>query len=365
VDIRDVAKRAKVSTATVSRTVNQVATVDAQLAKRVWKAIEELGYYPNRQARALVSGRSRVFGLIVSEITNPFFPEIVQTFETLAVEQHYEILLTSTIHDPKRMELAVRRMIEGRVDGVAILTFGMEEYLLEHLRFRNLPLVFIDIGPKAPRVSNIRVDYADGIRQAVQHIAALRHKRIGFIAGPVRLRSAMARKDAFQASMREIGLPVNSDFLVEGDHKLEGGKKALKKLAELRERPTAVLCSNDMTAIGVMREAFELGIKVPQDLSVIGFDDIRMAEFLTPPLTTVQMSQSELARLAFEALLKEVKRETPVPEGTEYILKTRLVLRNSTTFPPSYTGTGRRARSKNTPRTQPEREEQTVRIPKT
>ena len=345
-DIRDVARRAKVSTATVSRTVNQVATVDSQLAKRVWKAIEELGYYPNRQARALVSGRSRVFGLIVSEITNPFFPEIVQTFETLAVEQHYEILLTSTIHDPKRMELAVRRMIEGRVDGVAILTFGMEEDLLEHLRFRNLPLVFVDIGPKAPRVSNIRVDYADGIRQAVQHLAALRHERIGFIAGPLRLRSAMARKDAFQASMKEIGLPVKPDFLVEGDHRLEGGKRALKKLAELRERPTAVLCSNDMTAIGVMREAFELSIKVPQDLSVIGFDDIRMAEFLTPPLTTVQMSQSELARLAFEALLKEVKRETPIPEGSEYVLKTHLVLRNSTTFPSSHTATGRRTTAK-------------------
>jgi LacI family transcriptional regulator len=346
VDIRDVARRAKVSTATVSRTVNQVATVDAQLAKRVWKAIEELGYYPNRQARALVSGRSRVFGLIVSEITNPFFPEIVQTFETLAVEQHYEILLTSTIHDPKRMELAVRRMIEGRVDGVAILTFGMEEDLLEHLRFRNLPLVFVDIGPKAPRVSNIRVDYADGIRQAVQHLAALRHERIGFIAGPLRLRSAMARKDAFQASMKEIGLPVKPDFLVEGDHRLEGGKRALKKLAELRERPTAVLCSNDMTAIGVMREAFELNIKVPQDLSVIGFDDIRMAEFLTPPLTTVQMSQSELARFAFEALLKEVKRETPIPEGSEYVLKTHLVLRNSTTFPSNRTATGRRTTAK-------------------
>lgn len=345
-DIRDVARRAKVSTATVSRTVNQVATVDAQLAKRVWKAIEELGYYPNRSARALVSGRSRVFGLIVSEITNPFFPEIVQTFETLAVEQHYEILLTSTIHDSKRMELAVRRMIEGRVDGVAILTFGMEDYLLEHLRFRNLPLVFVDIGPKAPRVSNIRVDYADGIRQAVQHLAALRHERIGFITGPLRLRSALARKDAFETSMREIGLHVTPEFIVEGNHRLEGGKSALKKLAGLRDRPTALLCSNDMTAIGMMREAFELGIKVPQELSVIGFDDIRMAEFLTPPLTTVQMSQSELARLAFEALLKEVKRETPSPEGTEYVLKTRLVLRSSTTFSPTHAQSKARANSK-------------------
>lgn len=334
-DIRDVARKARVSTATVSRTVNQVATVDAQLAKRVWKAIAELGYYPNRQARALVSGRSRVFGLIVSEITNPFFPEIVQTFETLAVEQHYEILLTSTIHDPKRMELAVRRMIEGRVDGVAILTFGMEEELLEHLRFRNTPLVFVDVGPKSPRISNIRVDYLDGIRQAVQHLAALRHERIGFITGPLSLRSAVARKDAFEKSMREIGLTVHNDFIVEGDHRLEGGKLALQKLSALRERPTALLCSNDMTAMGVLREAFELGIEVPRDLSVVGFDDIRMAEFVTPPLTTVRMSQTELATLAFTALLEEVRRETPAPEGTEYVLKTSLVLRKSTSFPPN------------------------------
>ena len=340
-DIRDVARRAKVSTATVSRTVNQLGTVDAQLAKRVWKAIEELGYYPNRQARALVSGRSHVFGLIVSEITNPFFPEIVQTFETRAVEQRYEILLSSTIHDPKRMALAVRRMIEARVDGVAILTFGMEEHLLQHLRFRNVPLVFVDVGPKAPHVSNIRVDYAEGIRQAVQHLAALRHERIGFVTGPPELRSAVARRVAFETSMREIGLAVRPGFIVEGDHRLEGGKLALQNLWSAATKPTALVCSNDMTAIGVMREAFELGIQVPDDLSVIGFDDIRMAEFMTPPLTTVQMSQSELASLAFTALMKEVEQKTTSAEGTEYGLKTRLVLRKSTTFPPSLTKGGR------------------------
>jgi LacI family transcriptional regulator len=274
--------------------------------------------------------------LIVSEITNPFFPEIVQTFETLAVEQNYEILLTSTIHDPKRMELAVRRMIEGRVDGVAILTFGMEDELLEHLRFRNLPLVFVDVGPKAPRVSNIRVEYSDGIRQAVQHLAALRHERIGFITGPLRLRSAVARKDAFEQSMRELGLRIKPEFMVEGNHTLEGGERALQEIFRLRDRPTALLCSNDMTAIGVMKAAFELGAEVPRALSVIGFDDIRMADYMIPPLTTIQMSQTELATLAFDALLKEVKRETPAPHGTEFVLKTRLILRSSTTFPPSH-----------------------------
>ena len=356
-DIRDVARRARVSTATVSRTVNQVATVDAQMAKRVWKAIAELGYYPNRQARALVSGRSRVFGLIVSEITNPFFPEIVQTFENLAVEQNYEILLTSTIHDPKRMELAVRRMIEGRVEGVAILTFGMEDELLEHLRFRNLPLVFVDVGPKAPRVSNILIDYAHGIRQAVQHLAAMRHERIGFVTGPLKLRSAIVRRDAFSESMREIGLQVRPEFIVQGDHKLDGGKRALQTLSKLRDRPTALLCSNDMTAIGVMRQAFELGISVPQELSVIGFDDTRLADFMIPPLTTIQMSQSELATLAFNALLKEVKRAAPVATGTEYVLKTHLILRNSTTFPASNNQVKARSSPKRVPQYAPEANE--------
>ena len=132
-DIREIAKRARVSTATVSRTINRIPTVNPQLAKRVWNVVEELGYYPNTQARALVSGRSRIFGLIISEITNPFFPEIVQVFERIAVQHHYEIMLTSTGNDPTQMEMAVRRMIERRVEGVAIMTFGMEEVLARGL----------------------------------------------------------------------------------------------------------------------------------------------------------------------------------------------------------------------------------------
>src|SRR6202040_2997983 len=247
-DIREIARRAKVSTATVSRTINHVPTVDPQLAKRVWKIVEDLGYYPNTQARALVSGKSRIFGLIVSEITNPFFPEIVQAFEDIAVQHNYEILLTSTVHNPKRMELAVRRMIERRVEGVAILTFGMEESLIEDLRFRKVPLVFVDVGPHVPGVSNIRVNYQHGIRQAVQHLAALRHSRIAFVTGPLHLKSALARKAAFAGAMQEIGLGVPVELVVVGDHTIEGGMRALVQLTHLPDPPTAVLCSNDMTA---------------------------------------------------------------------------------------------------------------------
>lgn len=329
-DIRDIAKRAKVSIATVSRTVNRIPTVDPELAKRVWKAIDELGYYPNTQARALVSGKSRIFGLIISDITNPFFPGIVQAFEEIAIQYGYEILLTSTVYDQQRMENAVRRMIERQVDGVAIMTFGMEEALLEDLRFRKVPLVFIDVGPPLPLVSNIRIQYQIGIRQAVQHLAALRHRRIAFVSGPPELKSAAARTSAFQEAMAERNLEVPASMIVSGHHSIEGGLAAFAQLAALPDRPTAVMCSNDISAIGVMRKAYELGIQIPRDLSVVGFDDIRLAEFVTPPLTSIRMSQTELARLAFHALLADVKRSRPQPNGTEYFLTTELVLRNST-----------------------------------
>jgi LacI family transcriptional regulator len=334
-DIREIARRAKVSIATVSRAINRVPTVDPQLARRVWKVVDQLGYYPNTQARALVSGKSRIFGLVVSEITNPFFPEIVQTFEELAVQNDYEILLTSTVHDAKRMKSSVRRMIERRVDGVAILTFGMEESLLDDLRLRKVPLVFVDVGPDSPRVSNIKIAYENGIRQAVQHLAALRHKSIAFVAGPLHLKSALARKDAFKTSMSEIGLAVTADNIVEGDHTMEGGMRALGKLMRHRQRPTAVLCSNDMTAIGVMREAYDLGIVVPRDLSVVGFDNIRLSEFMIPPLTTVEMSQSELARIAFRALMDDVAQEGASEGRKDYPLNTNLVMRRSTALAPA------------------------------
>jgi LacI family transcriptional regulator len=336
-NIQEVAKRAKVSTATVSRTINHNPTVAPRLAKRVWKVIDEFGYRPNIQARSLVSGRSHILGLVVSEITNPFFPEIVQAFENMAVDNGYEILLVSTVHDPKRMDISVRRMTERRVDGVAVMTFGMEELLLEDPVFKNVPLVFVDVGPDRPRVSNIRIDYQNGIRQAVQHLAALRHERIAFISGPRNLKSAMSRRKAFEQAMSEIHLAADDSLVIEGDHTLEGGARAMQSLLAKRQRPTAVLCSNDMTALGVMRTCYEKSLSIPKDLSLVGFDDIKFAQFLLPPLTTIRMSQTEIARIAFNALLAELERSKPSEHGTEYLLQTSLVLRDSTAIAPSVT----------------------------
>jgi DNA-binding LacI/PurR family transcriptional regulator len=333
VSIRDVARRAGVSIATVSRAVNRIPTVDPALADRVWKAIEEVGYLPNTQARALVSGRSRMLGLIVSEITNPFFPELVQEFENLAVAQGYEVLIGSTNYEPARTESLIRRMLQRNVDGVAVMTFGIEEDLVQKLVDRGFPMVFVDAGPPLENIRVLKVNYGEGIRQAVQHLAALGHREISFISGPLRLRSATARRDAFFKAMRELGLKVPKQHMVEGDHTMEGGIAAMEKLTALGALPTAVLCSNDMTAIGALHALFRTTHKVPDDISVVGFDDIHLAQFMLPPLTTVQMSCKELAVAAVEALRAGIEPDHSKARQTDWQIDTRLVVRQSTAFP--------------------------------
>jgi DNA-binding LacI/PurR family transcriptional regulator len=334
VSIRDVARRARVSIATVSRAVNGISTVDPELAKRVWKAVEEVGYVPNTQARTLVSGRSRILGLIVSEITNPFFPELVQEFENLAVAQGYEVMIGSTNYDPARTESLIRRMLQRSVDGVAIMTFGIEEDLVKRLVEREYPLVFVDAGPELPNIRVLKVDYGQGIREAVQHLAALGHRQMAFITGPLRMRSAVARRDAFRRSMNEVGLSVPSRHIVEGDHTMEGGMAAIEQLAALGEMPTAVLCSNDMTAIGVLHGLYATTARVPRDISVVGFDDIHLAQFMLPPLTTVQMSCKDLAAAAVQALRAGIEPDHPKAAQKEWPIETRLAVRKSTDFPP-------------------------------
>jgi DNA-binding LacI/PurR family transcriptional regulator len=333
VSIRDVAQRAGVSIATVSRAVNRIPTVNAELARRVWEAIDEVGYLPNTQARALVSGRSKMLGLIVSEITNPFFPELVQEFENLAVAQGYEVLIGSTNYDPARTESLMRRLLQRNVDGVAVMTFGVEEDLVQQLVEREFPLVFVDAGPVLPNIHILKVDYAEGIRQGVQHLAALGHRSIAFISGPLSQRSPAARRDAFLKSMAELGLIVPREHIVEGDHTMEGGMGAIEKLLLLHQLPTAIMCSNDMTAIGVLHGLYRTTHRVPDDISVVGFDDIHLAQFMLPPLTTVQMSCKDLARAAVEALRAGIERDHPKAAQKEWKIPTRLVVRQSSSFP--------------------------------
>lgn len=302
VDIVQVARRAGVSPATVSRVANGRSTVAKHLTKRVWQAIRELGYSPNPQARALVSGRSRVLGLLVSEITNPFFPELMQSFEDVAGEHDFEVMVGSTNYNVDRARIFVRRLVQRRVEGVAVMTFRAESHILDELIAEDVPLVTIDARSAARRSLVLEVDYAQGIDQAVQHLAILGHRRIGFVSGPMPHLTNLRRRDAFQRSAKKIGLSEQNAPIFIGDHTFEGGTLAAQHFLGINPRPTAILCSNDMMAVGVLRVMAERGIRVPRDMSVIGFDDIHLAEFVNPPLTTVRMSRQDLARAAFRGL---------------------------------------------------------------
>lgn len=334
VDIRDVAAKARVSIATVSRTINYIPSVNPVLAARVWKAVAELDYFPNTQARALVSGKSKLLGLIVSEITNPFFPELIHEFEQVAISKGYEILIGSTNYEPKTMELCARRMLERKVDGVAIMTFGVEEFVLDRFIAEGIPIIFIDAAEKHPLSDTLAVDYRAGIREGVQHLAGLGHRDIGFISGPLLLHSADMRRAAFLNCLHEAGLTENPRWLVEGDHTLDGGRDAMNQLLTLHDQPTAIMCSNDLTAIGVQHALFEANLKVPDDFSLIGFDDVHLAEYTIPPLTTVRMSCKDLAQAAVASLISHMLPTAVAPETpTKTSIQTRLIVRQTTGMP--------------------------------
>jgi LacI family transcriptional regulator len=309
--------------------------VSDRLSKRVWQAIEQLNYFPNTHARSLVSGRSRLFGIIVENITNPFFPELIQSFEEVAVQHGYEILVSSSNSDPAVLTTCVRRMLERKVEGVAVMTFGEEEPVLDQLANHDIPLVLAEFKLADPKSSTIALDYSTGMREAVNHLAGLGHRKIGYLAGPRQLHSAVTRGNDFRAAMKAVNLPLPNECVIECDHTLRGGVAGFDRLRALKDRPTAVVCSNDMTAIGVLRAAYMAGMRVPQDLSVIGLDDIDFDEFTLPPLTTIRLSRTDLARAAFEALKAQSEAVPGTPVQREFLVSTSLVVRGSTASPAS------------------------------
>jgi DNA-binding LacI/PurR family transcriptional regulator len=330
-NITAVAKRAGVSTATVSRVMNGTATVSPETAERVREAVEALNFYPDINARTLGSGRSGLYGLIISDITNPYFPELVKAFEDIAVEHGQDVLIANTDYDPKRMETCVIRMLQRKVDGVAIMTSEMEERLIRTFSQRQIPVIFMDAVTAARGTATVNVDYTGGVTEAMQHLFDLGHKDIAFISGPLTLGSARARSEAFQAALREQGVTIRRSWLQEADHRVEGGHHAMMRILASGRLPTAVLGSNDLTAIGAMGAIREKGLDIPGEISVVGFDDIELSAYTVPPLTTLHVPRRELAATAFRALFRGREDSSSKPSRRRgHIIKTRLCVRQST-----------------------------------
>jgi LacI family transcriptional regulator len=329
--IKDVAREAGVSTATVSHVINKTRFVADETRERVLRAIERCNYYPNAHARSLASGRSNTLGLLVSDISNPFFPELVKSIETVAFEKGHDVILANTDYDDARTLNNVQRFIERKVAGVALMTSELDKSLIEELARRDVPVVFLDIGSAGVRMSNIIVDYETGIGEAINHLHWLGHRKIAYIGGPNRLRSAAKRLKAFRDAIVYHLPDAQPVAIYEGDFRLEGGRRVARDRLNLSELPTAVVVANDMMALGVMQECHERGLHVPDDISIVGFDDIAFAALSNPPLTTVCLPRVELGRRAVEALMATI--EHPDQQGVEINIPTYLVLRDSTAPP--------------------------------
>jgi LacI family transcriptional regulator len=326
VQMKEVAERAGVSISTVSHVLNKTRPVAPQTRERVLGVVRELNYYKNAFGRRLARGLSDAVGLIISDIENPFFPELIRNFETAAVERSLDTLICTTNYNAERAQHAVRRMIENRVQGVAVMTSQLNMALVDELVAADIPVVRLDAGPAGRARSNIRVDYSTGAAEAARHLRDLGHRRIGFIAGPHERVSAVTFQKAVLEAIAKCGLP--RPRTIEGDNTMDGGAAGLQKLIEGPQTCTAVVCGHDMAALGAVRAAIESGRSVPEDISIIGADDITFARYAQPALTTIRVPRDELGRTAFEALRNMIRRKRR--PGSEHVLETHLVVRRST-----------------------------------
>lgn len=323
--MKDVALRAGVSESTVSHVLNKTRQVSDEKRDLVLAAMGDLGFAANAHARGLARGRSDFLGIMVSDIENPFFPGMIKAFEISAREQGFDVLLFSTNYDMEVAERACRKLVENQASAVAIMTSQLDPSLLEYLAANNVKSVMLDGVRISPQCSSLRFRYEKGAVEGVQCLFNLGHRDIAMIAGPQNRRSHISYRTAVEAAGWALNCKVR---VIEGRNTPESGSEAVEQLLTSTDFPTAILCSNDLTAIGTIQALTRAGLRVPEDVSVVGADDIPMAGLMTPSLTTIHMPRQELGQAAFQLLHKMLNGEAS--DGLEVLLDTQLVLRAST-----------------------------------
>jgi len=321
-----VAKRAGVSTATVSRVLNNLGMVKDSTRRRVLSAVESLNYYPNLHARSLAGGKSKTIGLIVSNLSNPFFIDVFQAMDEAARANGYDVLVEHTDYQVGQLRAGVQSLLGKRVAGLAIIVSEMEPSLLAEIQSSEQPTVFYDVGTPSENSINISVRYELGTQRAVQYLYSLGHRRMAFVGHHTALSPLQVRRKAFLGAVGGYNGAVSWKIAM-GPDSPAGGAQALRELLSSGFRPTAIVCVNDYMAIGVLRELRVNDYSIPEDISVTGFDNISLSEFTNPPLTTLNIPREKIGQMAVNALLPEGVA-SPMPR--EVLLEPELVLRDST-----------------------------------
>src|SRR5213594_4295035 len=308
--LEDVAKRARVSTATVSRVLNDIGPLRPSTRKRVLKAVAELKYRPNIHARALAAGKSHILGMIVSNLSNPFLLDLYRGLEASAREKGYEVVVASTDYERKGLVSSVHSMMSRRLAGLALVVSEMEPELIEELATSDLPTVFYDVGIAGRNSTNIKTNYQIGMQTLIEYLHQLGHMRMAFVGHHTSLGPLRERQETFLEMTRSRFKGVEFISVAHADSPF-GGQEAAREILDSGFQPTAILCVNDFMALGVLGELHERGIKIPQKISVTGFDNISISQFAYPPLTTVNVPRDRIAEVIFKALVPDDKETSP------------------------------------------------------
>ena len=328
--IKDIARSASVSNSTVSRALRNSPLVNPETGDKIRRIAEREGYRPSAAARSLVTRRTNTIGVVVTNISDPFVAGVVGGIEDAAEERGYSVFLANSNAEPAREKRVVRSFEERRVDGIIVTSSRVGALHIPMLSQMEVPIVLLNNQHPSEVAHSVMIDNEGGSFAAATHLADLGHKRIGYIGDRNGHQSDAERLLGYRRAIEAAGLPFDPDLVQHGDGKPEGAREAMTRLLSIPDPPTAVFCYNDMSALGAMHVAQTAGLRIPGDLSLVGFDDLYISQYLNPPLTTVRQPMAEMGRLAAETLLRLLAKE----ESTQIVkVPGELVVREST-MPP-------------------------------
>jgi len=326
--MKDIARLAGVSTSTVSHVINKSRFVSDEIAERVNNAAQQLNYAPSALARSLKMNRTKTIGMLVTTSTNPFFGEVVKGVERSCYHQGYNLILCNTEGDNQRMKASINTLLQKRVDGLLLMCSTLEGERLDVFdRYPDIPVVVMDWGPILFASDKIQDNSLQGGYMAAKHLIECGHREIGCITGPLIRHQAQMRYEGYKRALAEAGIAINPDWIVESDFECEGGYQAFEKLYERGKLPSALFVCNDMMAMGVIQAANQRGLRIPDDLSLIGYDDVHIAKFMTPALTTIHQPKYRLGKAAVDTLLYRL--ENPDTTAQVVQLEPTLAVRSS------------------------------------
>ncbi|MDT2046793.1 MULTISPECIES: LacI family DNA-binding transcriptional regulator [Priestia] len=326
----DVAEKAKVSQSTVSRVLNNYPHIKETTRKKVLKAIEELGFTRDEIARSLASNKTRTIGLIVGDITNPFFAESAKVITGKAQEMQYDVILCNTNHSEENLNKYIQTLKGKRVDGIIIAAANKDNEQIKELYDQGFPVVLFNSILEHQKANYIAVDNYKGAKLAVKHLYNLNHRQIAYIAGPSTYVTTHLRNLGYQDALKELGIAINTDYIYSQNFSYNEVYQFTKKLLKSPNRPTGFFAASDQMALAVLDAAASENIKVPQELSVVGFDDIDLAKNQYIGLTTITQPKEKMATLVLEKLLLLIERTENQEEGFRIILEPDLVQRKTT-----------------------------------